>query len=35
MKAGHAQQDVEMLDISGAGAQRPMRSHFEYFELEN
>ena len=28
MKAGHAQQDVEMLDITGAGAQPPMRSHW-------
>ena len=29
MKAGHAQQDVEMLDISGAGTQHPMRSHWK------
>ena len=31
MKAGHAQQqkDVEMLDITGAGAQPPMRPHWK------
>ena len=29
MKAGYAQQDVEMLDITGAGAQPPMRSYWK------